>query len=283
MSVVEILDQTQALEYVHMLNLSQEARYCGSVSLFVAMQAILLVRVYALYNRSKKLLAFLLVCFFCEAIVVLVISGMLFNFSVMGRYFLSVGPNSFGSVTEEEEVDPFAFGPLGVVDVMMQLSFDVILLAFALFAAVKHALEARRLHGAWSINPLVKALVADQIIYFVGPRVTFTHSELARNVIWQAIVIPVILPNPNADGSPFMVILNDVFNAFAVSAGPHMVISLRAQELKTAEGTSLGELSTIQFGARDLPAQSVEEREPESEPMVERGCGSARRQAEEEA
>ncbi|KAH7920095.1 hypothetical protein BV22DRAFT_1133342 [Leucogyrophana mollusca] len=153
----------------------------------------------------------------------------------------------------------------------MQLAFDVILLAFALFAAVKHALETRQLHGKWSINPLVKALVADQIIYFIG------------NVIWQATAIPLASPNSNAVGSSFMGGVNSFFNAFVVSAGPHMVISLRAQEVQTMEGTSHGEMSTIQFGARDLPAPSVEERERESGPMVERSCGSTGRQADDEA
>ncbi|KAH7918216.1 hypothetical protein BV22DRAFT_1051882 [Leucogyrophana mollusca] len=214
----------------------------------IAVQAILLVRVYALYSRSKKLLAFLLACFWCDTIVTLVISGRLFNSSVVGRYYtagsvVAIGPDSFGSVVEYNEVDPSAVGLLGAAGVMVQLTLDVVLLAFALFAAVKHALEARRLHRTWSINPLVKALVADQIIYFIGA-------------------------------------LGVLFNGFAVLAGPHMVTSLRAQEVKTVEGASHGELSTIKFGTRDLPAESVEEREPEPEPVVER---SARCQAEEEA
>ncbi|KAH7917965.1 hypothetical protein BV22DRAFT_922382 [Leucogyrophana mollusca] len=289
--------------WTFMTGLYFAARYCGSVSFFstntalnlrfswtrkvpeityianqwintvfsLSMQAILLVRVYALYNRSKKLLAFLLACFCCNAIVVLVISGMMYNFPVMGKYFLAVGPNSFGSVAEEDEVDPSAFEPLGVVDVMMQLTLDLILLALALSAAVKHTLEARRLHGGWSINPLVKSLIADQIIYFIG------------NIIWQAAVISLIFPDSIAAGSPIMLGLAFFFNGFVALAGPHMVISLRAQEHKTVEGTSHGELSTIQFGTGDLPASSVQEREPESEPAVGRGCGSARRQADEEA
>ncbi|KAH7920733.1 hypothetical protein BV22DRAFT_1132852 [Leucogyrophana mollusca] len=196
---------------------------------------------------------------------------MLYNFPVMGRYIVAIGPNSIGSIEEETEVDPFAFGPLPVIYVTVQLSLDVILLAFALFAAVKHALEARQLHGRWSINPLVKSLVADQIIYFIG------------NVLWQATTISMIFPNSVAAQSPFIVGLNSFFNALAVVAGTRMVISLRARESKTVEGTSHGELSTIQFGARDLPAQSVDEGEPEPESMVERGCSSVRRQAEEEA
>ncbi|KAH7928966.1 hypothetical protein BV22DRAFT_157759 [Leucogyrophana mollusca] len=264
--------------WTFMTGLYFAARYCGSVSLFgttalglrltwtrkvlesayiasqwlsgvfgVAMQAILLVRVYALYNRSKKLLAFLLACFCCEVIVVLVTYGMLFNFSFMGRYVLAIGPNSIGSVAEEDELDPAVLEPLGVVNVLMQLTLDVILLAFALFAAVNHASEARKLHGGWSINPLVKSLVADQLIYFIG------------NVIWQATALSLLVPNSIAAGSVFMAGMNDFFGAFAVLAGPHMVISLRAKEIKTVKDTSHGELSTIQFGARDLPAQSVEE------------------------
>ncbi|KAH7920729.1 hypothetical protein BV22DRAFT_1039504 [Leucogyrophana mollusca] len=232
------------------------------------MQAILVVRVYALYDRSKKLLAFLLACFCCEAIVMLVTSGTLFNFSAIGRFgaskcltrvstlgsvivgaVVAMGPNSQGSVDEEATLDYSAFEPLIVIYVMMQVTFNMILLAFALVAAVGHAREARRQHGTWSINPLVKALVADHMIYFIV------------QVLWQAMLIPMILPNIIPTESLELDGIISFFNAFAVSAGPRMVISLRGQELKTVEGTSYGELSTIQFGAKDPPSLSVEERE----------------------
>ncbi|KAH7923131.1 hypothetical protein BV22DRAFT_608071 [Leucogyrophana mollusca] len=194
---------------------------------------------------------------------------MLYNFSVMRGYFASVGPNSFGSVEEEGEPNLSVFEPWGVVDIAVQLTLNIVLLAFALLAAIKHACEARGLQQTWSINPLVKTLVSDQIIYFIG------------NVIWQATIISMIVPNSIA-GSMFMAELLSFFTTFAVLAGPRMVISLRAQELKKVEGSSHGELSTVRFGDRDLPARSVEEREPEPEPMMGCGRSSTRRQAGEE-
>ncbi|KAH7921943.1 hypothetical protein BV22DRAFT_1049268 [Leucogyrophana mollusca] len=271
---VVMYDQAMTKRNPTVLNLSQEnrrwsimtalyfvARYCGSVFVFTyaaadlrlnwtltwistfftaAMQAILLMRAYALCNRSKAILVFLLVF----------ISGMVFNPSVVGRYVLAMGP-SVGSVLEEGDANLSVLEPWLTIAIVLQLAFDTVVLVIALFASAKHALEARRLHGGWSINPLVQALVADQILYFLC------------YAVWQALSVPLALPSSGAANSPLLNALSMIFTALAVIAGPRMVISLRAYELKTREGTFREELSTIQFGARDLPPQAAGEGGPE--------------------
>ncbi|KAH7920039.1 hypothetical protein BV22DRAFT_831534 [Leucogyrophana mollusca] len=218
------------------------------------MQAILLTRAYALCNCSKRILAFLLVCFSCQAITVLVITGMLFNFPIVEKYIFSVGP-LVGSVFEGFNADFSVLQPLLIISIIVQLAFDAVLLAIALFVSVKHGLQSRRLNKGWSVNPLVKALIADQTLYFVW------------FAVWQATAIPEWIPNSTAGGSAVFSGFVNVFNGLAVIAGPRMVISLRAQETKTREGTLCAEMSTIQFGARVPPYQSVGEGEPK--PLVD--------------
>ncbi|KAH7928143.1 hypothetical protein BV22DRAFT_221794 [Leucogyrophana mollusca] len=215
-----------------------------------AMQAILLMRAYVLCNRSRMVLVFLLVLYFCQTIGAVAIGGIIFNISSIGKYLLSVGP-AIGSVVEDDGVDEYVLQPLLMIALIMQMAFDLILLIVVLVAFLKHALEARRLDGGWSMSPLIKALVADQTLYFVW------------FAVWQSTSISEALPNSAAAQSVIFGGITNIFSALAILAGPRVVISLRAQEAKTREGTLQEELSTIQFGTRDPPSQSAGEGEPE--------------------
>ncbi|KAH7922270.1 hypothetical protein BV22DRAFT_669832 [Leucogyrophana mollusca] len=288
--------------YDHLLNFSEEldliwnrqwslttvlylvARYSGSVSVFgeattlvgldwtltvmktlsivvvwstdvftIAMQGILLMRVYALCNKSKKVLVFLLVCFFAQAIVVVVLAGIQCNLSSLGKYLLSAGP-PIGSVTQEASTNPSALGSTPTVEAAVALAFDTMMLAFAVFAFIIHAVESRRLTGHWSVNPLIKVLATDQTLYF------FCYA------VRQAIVIPMAAPTISLYDFSLLDGTSNLLSALVVIAGPRMVISLRARELKTRENTFQEEVSTIRFGARDPPVRSI----GDVEPVVER-------------
>ncbi|KAH7907872.1 hypothetical protein BJ138DRAFT_429004 [Hygrophoropsis aurantiaca] len=58
--------------------------------------------------------------------------------------------------------------------------FDAIVLVFALWAFVRHALEAKTSDGGWSINVLIRTLVADHLPYFVCFQIWMTLT-LAAN------------------------------------------------------------------------------------------------------
>ncbi|KAH7905587.1 hypothetical protein BJ138DRAFT_746665 [Hygrophoropsis aurantiaca] len=133
--------------------------------------------------------------------------------------------------------------PFNQYSAFMPLVFDTILLFFALWAFVRHALEAKTLDGGWSINVLVRTLVADHLAYFVCFQ------------IWMTLTIGANYAN---DESNVLVGALYVFNVSTVVAGPRMVISLRAIENKTrGEGViSGGNLSTIRFAIWEPPAQS---------------------------
>ncbi|KAH7920593.1 hypothetical protein BV22DRAFT_792781 [Leucogyrophana mollusca] len=200
----------------------------SSIVFTTAMQAILLIRAYALCSRSRKVLVLLLVGIVFEMIAVAVCIGMSSVIDTAGWLVIFTGPD-------------------GRHLRATQLAFDILLLIVALFASVKHALQAK----GWSVNPLVKALAEDQIAYFVW------------YAVWKATGLPTIIGL--GAGLSALDGLNSLFGAFAIIAGPHMVISLRAQELKTQEGTLQTQLSTIQFDPREPIRSSGSRHEVDSE------------------
>ncbi|KAH7909398.1 hypothetical protein BJ138DRAFT_1155385 [Hygrophoropsis aurantiaca] len=219
----------------------------------IAMQGILLLRAHALWNCSRKVLVVLLIIFVCETIVVVVVNGMLYNFAVMKEFIMSMGP-SVGHVIEAGETDTSILEPWQTIYIVLELTFDTLLFIIALLASVKHTLEVKRMVKGWPINPLVKTMVADQIVYFI------------LYAVWQAVSLPQGIPSSGA-GYAALTGLTSLFSGFMAIAGPRMVISLRAQELKAREGTLPTELSTIQFDAQDLPSHSAASEEG-PEPMA---------------
>ncbi|KAH7920587.1 hypothetical protein BV22DRAFT_792524 [Leucogyrophana mollusca] len=190
----------------------------------IAMQATLLLRAYVVCNRSRKVLAFLSVSLVCEVIMIVVVVVKSLGLVAMGG--LTTFMDLSGSIQSTSSANSDALGRWLMVYRAIQLAFDILLLVVALFGSVKHALEV----GGWSVSPLVKALAEDQIAYFVWYAVwqgTTLLSIIGVNVGISAL-----------DG------LNSLFGAFAIIAGPHMVISVRVQELKTREGTLQPRLST---------------------------------------
>ncbi|KAH7904965.1 hypothetical protein BJ138DRAFT_1106376 [Hygrophoropsis aurantiaca] len=243
------------IAYDQVLTFAHEARYSGSLSIMdytcqldifnvimylvvlwatniflLSMQAILVIRVYALLNRSKKVLVFLATCYTLQAAAVFVMTALEYNSGALHGYVVSIGP-TIGSVTQNiVNSNTSTLTLVGQDSTIVSLVFDGILLSFALRAFVIHALEAKTLNRGWSVNVLVRTIVTDHLVYFVC------------NIIWLSLVI----------ASKYLAEQN-VFTTLAVLAGPRMVTSLRATDTKTRrEGRALeSELSTIRFGIQE--------------------------------
>ncbi|KAH7904473.1 hypothetical protein BJ138DRAFT_1166443 [Hygrophoropsis aurantiaca] len=220
----------------------------------VTMQAILVIRVYAAFNRSKKVLVFLATLYALQATATLVLTALLFNNRVLHEYIASISP-AIGSVVQNVNTNASAYTPFVQNDMFPPLVFDTILLFFALWAFIRHALEAKTLDGGWSVNVLVKTLVADHLMYFI-------YSQ-----IWMTLTIAA---NYATDEPKTAILIGafNVFNALVVVFGPRMVTSLRATEKKTTgQGrSSEGEVSTIRFAIQEPPIQL--------ESVTEEGGGS---------
>ncbi|KAH7906836.1 hypothetical protein BJ138DRAFT_575784 [Hygrophoropsis aurantiaca] len=227
----------------------------GLTIFILTMQAILLIRVYALFNRSKKVLIFPVTFYVLQATAIFVMTALMYNKQAQRKHIVSVGP-AVGSVAQSvNENPPSDFLSFIWALTILPVAFDTILLFYALWAFVRHTLEAKRLHGGWSINVLVRTMMADHLIYF------FCFQ------IWMVFnIAPSFTTNEVISQSAFICMLS-IFGAFVVIFGPYVIINLRETEKKTRGegGTVAGEVSTIRFGARELPTQS--------ESIVEEGEG----------
>ncbi|KAH7906951.1 hypothetical protein BJ138DRAFT_1117110 [Hygrophoropsis aurantiaca] len=208
-----------------------------TANIFVlAMQAILLVRAYALCQRSNIVLALLLTCYCSLALAVWVLSGLCYNIPVMKQFLPSLG-SAIGSVQQIANSDPTVFGNYPLDITILFVSFDILVLLVALYAFMAHVLAARRTHAGWSANSLVKILMGDQILYFLcfvgwmiislasNYAVTYNEYEVLTNIL-------------------------NILNALSVITGPRMVIRIRAHEVRgRRDETELGgeELQTIRF------------------------------------
>lgn len=64
---------------------------------------------------------------------------------------------------------PTFYAALNMATTAGQAAYDLIMMMFALacMAFIKHALQLRKVSGPWSVNSLVRLLVADQLVYFL--------------------------------------------------------------------------------------------------------------------
>ncbi|KAH7904006.1 hypothetical protein BJ138DRAFT_44995 [Hygrophoropsis aurantiaca] len=230
--------------YAVNVNITLAVNWAANIFL-LSMQAILVVRVCALFGRSKKISIFLATCYALQATTVFVMTVLQFNNRALHEYVASISP-AIGSIAQNvvysnPSIDTIFAQNSTIVSVV----FNTVLLLFALWAFIRHALQAKTLDKGLSINAFVRTLVADHLVYFVC------------NLIWLSLSLAsdyFTEPNVVLTGA-----LN-VFTSLAVIAGPRMVISIRAIENKTRrEGVVLGgslRLSTIRVAIREPPTQS---------------------------
>ncbi|KAH7906862.1 hypothetical protein BJ138DRAFT_1161570 [Hygrophoropsis aurantiaca] len=203
------------------------------------MQAILLMRAYALCSQSRIMLYTVVPCFCLQAVTVIVMTGMAYTTANMRKYFMDLG-SPIGSVTQSATLDDSAFQPFAFIIPALELAFDIMLFVSALYGYSKHAIESMRMAKSWSVNPLVSLLVTTHMLYFL--------CYLAFQVISFVISDPSLNLTEYAD----LVVntLDDVILSVATIIGPRMVLSLRAQHAKPPELAFNAELTTIQFGAQ---------------------------------
>ncbi|KAH7906835.1 hypothetical protein BJ138DRAFT_1117218 [Hygrophoropsis aurantiaca] len=213
----------------------------GLIIFILAMQAILVIRVYALFNWSKKVLIFIATFYALQATGIFVMAAIFYNKQALRQHVISVSP-TIGSVAQNFTLNaPSELVNLNQAAVYLAVAFDIILLFFALWAFVRHALEAKTLDGKWSINVLMRTLVADHLMYFIF------------NLTWLSLDLSSYFSSASELLNPLLAGMLSISSALAVIAGPHMMISLRETEKKMRGegGTVAGEVSTVRFGTRE--------------------------------
>ncbi|OAX37565.1 hypothetical protein K503DRAFT_857284 [Rhizopogon vinicolor AM-OR11-026] len=124
-------------------------------------QAIMSMRIYAMYMQSRRVLVLLSIFFLATAGL-----GIAVGITVLGpdsgisaTEFVLSGISVCGPYVNTASVFPLAYDILGLCTTILQF-------ALAVGRFVKHALEMRQMLHRWQVNGIMKVLVQDSIIYF---------------------------------------------------------------------------------------------------------------------
>ncbi|KAH7920549.1 hypothetical protein BV22DRAFT_793383 [Leucogyrophana mollusca] len=193
--------------------------------------AIMVLRVFAMYNQSKVILGVLLLFFVPTVVATIVIIVKLLNISSAKSYVIAfnlLGTNYCAEVSPSTRADSLLFIYLTIP----RVCFDVLLVVLAVGRLVKDAVDNRML-GKWQPNVYLRMLARDSIMYFLL-NLAFTILELIQPLTtfptWYQYVGVSI-----SNTVPFML-------------APHLIISFRhhtsADEIHSGFGshmeTSLG-------------------------------------------
>ncbi|KDR66425.1 hypothetical protein GALMADRAFT_273538 [Galerina marginata CBS 339.88] len=177
----------------------------SNTALLLTVNGIMVLRLYALYGRSTRVLCFLLIMFFGE-LAVQVFTTIAFGKSIVEATLLAP-PDApiLGCLT----------APKLSGGIMIGWSFSIVVavICFIMTIAkfVQSALEARR--SGWRVRfpPLAKAFVRDGTIYFLAVAVT---------LIAGAIICSVVV-------GPFVVLYEPWLAVSLVIAGSRLILNLR--------------------------------------------------------
>jgi len=124
---------------------------------------IMILRVYAMYHRSRIILGVLLLVYIPTTIIHLVLTGIANN------------PNTHLSVAAVEVFNTkscaFAYSDATNLLMYINVSRTVISVVLCIFSVAKfwrHSLERHRTLGRWQVNRYMKLLVQGSILYFVA-------------------------------------------------------------------------------------------------------------------
>ncbi|KAI6163723.1 hypothetical protein EDD17DRAFT_432297 [Pisolithus thermaeus] len=159
-------------------------RAWGTLAYSWATQAIMLLRIYAMYRRSTKVLTFLLVSFFAEIIAIAVIIS---HFIGPGSGLEAELSNRFSSSQTQFCV---FFGVNGSFTYLLipVLCFEIVLFLLAAkvyFTHLRDTNELRTIGGPREMNSFTKVLARDSIFYF------FVNLVMCAVVmgIWQRVTV----------------------------------------------------------------------------------------------
>ncbi|OJA16923.1 hypothetical protein AZE42_10240 [Rhizopogon vesiculosus] len=133
----------------------------GNFAFQMISQAIMSMRIYAMYMQSRRVLVLLSIFFLATAGL-----GIAVGITVLGPHsgisateFVLSGISVCGPYVNTASVLPLAYDILGLCTSILQF-------ALAVGRFIKHALEMRQMLHRWQVNEIMKVLVQDSILYF---------------------------------------------------------------------------------------------------------------------
>ncbi|KAH7920648.1 hypothetical protein BV22DRAFT_1132920 [Leucogyrophana mollusca] len=229
--------------------------------------AIMVLRIFAMYNQSKIILGVLLVFFVPTVVSMIVIIAKLFNGKSVVTAFDLLGTNYCAQVSSSSRAQTLLFVHLTIP----RICFDVLLVVLAVGRLVKNVVDNRVL-GGWQPNVYLRMLARDSTVYFLL-NLAFTLIE----IIGLLSTIPVSSPitpmgsrvSKSNDIQASCLWLASCFNVTVpFMLAPHLIISFRHHTKADAIhsgfashlGTSLGAGEQEMCFARPGTASSMDER-----------------------
>ncbi|KIK92473.1 hypothetical protein PAXRUDRAFT_572119 [Paxillus rubicundulus Ve08.2h10] len=119
-----------------------------------AIQGIMQVRVYAMWNQSRNVLLFMVLCFFIELV----------STSISLGYRMNDATSTSNAVdhTCSPNIEETNF----VILFLPTLVFEFILLLLVLRPVQRHVLASHEITKEWQVTPLVKILAIYSVVYF---------------------------------------------------------------------------------------------------------------------
>ncbi|KAG1755261.1 uncharacterized protein EDB91DRAFT_1098003 [Suillus paluster] len=134
----------------------------GNYLFIIAMEGIMILRIYAMYGQSRLILGVLLVLF---------LSVMALALAIGIRYY---GPHSgliiaqFNVLNTNFCLDALGADPMFFVYASIpSVFFDALLVVLAITRLVKHTIQMNEATGRWRMNQCMKMIVRDSVLYFV--------------------------------------------------------------------------------------------------------------------
>lgn len=204
---------------------------------FFTLQIVMILRLYAMSGRSRKLLSALLFGF-------VIVQGIVFantirNAIVIGDTEVDQAPEGFPGVCSAQ----YGVFILPLLDgqYISLLIFEVLMLAISLFFFAVHLRQSRGQRGAWSTRNIVVLLVRDNVFYFVITAATYASESFSSLELgWTPI---------HRIGYD---VLNAVLSGIVICIlGPHLILSVLRHHAKRVEGsyTSTDDISAGSFAA----------------------------------
>jgi len=127
---------------------------------YIAADMVMILRVYAIYNRSKIILGFLLVLYFTEFVIVIVSASI---YSDPTYVIASVSQFLDSTVC----VFVFTTQTWNIASATIQSTLSTFLCILVVAKFVRESLQMHRMTRKWEINRYLNLLIRDGFVYFV--------------------------------------------------------------------------------------------------------------------
>ncbi|EIW74005.1 hypothetical protein CONPUDRAFT_170384 [Coniophora puteana RWD-64-598 SS2] len=203
---------------------------------FTFLQLVMILRLYAMSNRSRPLLALLLVGY--SVAQGILYTDTLRNAVDIGLTTTNRHPYGYGGLCLAESgnlIEPLLRGQYASL-----LAFEALMLVISLIFFVKHLKQSTGMLGRCSTRNMVVVLVRDNVLYFFVTAAIFAAESLSgKEVDWAPV-----------DHVAFDV-FNGVMSGFVVGiVGPHLILSILSNHAEATRGgpsIQLADLTTVNF------------------------------------